>query len=202
MSVTTALPSLHRAQAYAKLHGCYEAIVGGQVREALRDLTGGLGYELPFKHIRGGGDCTAVLRQLHVDGQPKMLRKAALAEAFRTLDTEGTGMVTEANLQRLFEELGIEHTNAHDAVEALFDDVQGRKVRAPYTPHALTHAHTHAHTRTYTCTHMHTCTHACTRARTHTPHTPRTHQAAKHPLDFNEFISFVNTAHTQGLCAF
>ncbi|XP_035690519.1 calpain-10-like [Branchiostoma floridae] len=41
------LPLLEKA--YAKLHGCYEAIVAGQVCDALVDLTGGVAVKIPLK---------------------------------------------------------------------------------------------------------------------------------------------------------
>eukprot|EP00968_Pinguiococcus_pyrenoidosus_P003972 scaffold263_cov251-Pinguiococcus_pyrenoidosus.AAC.5 len=38
-------------KAYAKLHGCYESIIGGRIETALRDVTGGLVRRIPFEEV-------------------------------------------------------------------------------------------------------------------------------------------------------
>jgi hypothetical protein len=38
-------------KAYAKLHGCYEAIHGGSISQALVDLTGGIAEKYFFESI-------------------------------------------------------------------------------------------------------------------------------------------------------
>ena len=82
-------------KAYAKVHGCYEALDGGSVAEALADLSGGLSEKLSLGGERAE-DCSndALWKLLCLCKEEAWLMGAALSgEGFETEGDNGEGLL-------------------------------------------------------------------------------------------------------------